>query len=201
MTTPAELAKNYGKLYSEELGIKLQTGKEQEIFKWFFAALLFGKPIQENVAKKTYQLFALKRITTPQAILDTGWGGLVEILDLGGYVRYDFSTATKLLEIMKQLQKEYGGKVANIHAMAKDARDLELRLQQFKGIGTVTANIFLRELRTVWNKADPEPAPMVKEAARRLNITLPLTRKSEQFMRLEAALVRVAKLRKRRITP
>lgn len=191
------LVRKYGRLYSEELGINVMTGGEREVFKWFLAALLFGRPIQENVAMKTYRLFAFKHVTTPKAILDTGWDGLVEILDLGGYVRYDFSTATKLLEIMKLLVERYDGRVSNIHKQALNSRDLEARLQEFKGIGPITTNIFLRELRTVWEKADPEPAKIVKSTARKLGIKLPANRKTESFMRLEAALVRVAKLLKK----
>jgi hypothetical protein len=37
----------------------------------------------------------------------TGWDGLVSTLDAGGYVRYDFKTATKLLEVMKNLIDQY----------------------------------------------------------------------------------------------
>ncbi len=177
-------------LYSEELGIKLKGGKEAEVFKWFLASLLFGKPIQEKVAKKTYQLFALKKITTPDAILRTGWDRLVEILDLGGYVRYDFSTATKLLNIMRQLKEKYNGKITSIHSTAKDTKDLERRLAEFYGVGPVTANIFLRELRTVWKKADPEPLPAVKAAAKKLGIRLPRNRKTMRFARIEAMMVR-----------
>ncbi len=179
--------------YSELLRINLKSCKESEIFKWFLASVLFGKPIQENVAMKTYQLFALKKITTPDAILRTDWDGLVEILDMGGYVRYDFSTATKLLELMKQLKAKYGGKVINIHKAAKDARDLEKRLQEFKGIGPITTNIFLRELRPVWKKADPEPLPIVVKMAKKMKIRLPKNRKTWNFVKLECSLFRARK--------
>ena len=41
-------------IYSENLGIDLKSGKEKELFKWFLASLLFGKPIQQGVAKRAY---------------------------------------------------------------------------------------------------------------------------------------------------
>jgi hypothetical protein len=48
---------------------------------------------------------------------------------------------------------------------------LERRLKSLgKGIGDVTVSIFLRELRGVWLKADPNPTPLVVEAAKRLGI-------------------------------
>jgi lactate dehydrogenase-like 2-hydroxyacid dehydrogenase len=42
-----------------------------------------------------------------------------------------------------------------------------------KGIGPVTANIFLRELRGIWEKADPLPGDLCVEAARDLDLISP----------------------------
>jgi hypothetical protein len=84
-----------GEPYSSHLGIDLESKEESEIFKWFLASFLFGKRIGEGIAARTYRLFASKNITTPDKILTTGWDGLVAVLDEGGYVRYDFSTAEK----------------------------------------------------------------------------------------------------------
>jgi hypothetical protein len=121
---------------------------------------------------------------------------LVKILDDGGYVRYDFSTATKLLNLVKQLQEKYGS-LTELHRQAKDTRDLEGKLMQFKGIGPVTTNIFLRELRTVWEKADPGLLDLVKQEAVKFRIDLnKFNRKTERFIKLEAALIRSSKQKK-----
>jgi len=135
-----------GKIYSKDLGIDLKSEKEKEIFKWFLACLLFGKPIQQEVAKRTYFEFEKARILTPEKILKAGWDKLVEVLDRGGYVRYDFSTATKLLEICKELKEKYGS-LTNFFKRSKNKKDLAKRLQEFKGIGPVTTRIFLRDLK------------------------------------------------------
>ena len=134
-----------GKIYSRDLGINLKSGREEEIFKWFLACLLFGKPIQQEVARRTYFEFEKEKILTPEKILKAGWDKLVEILDRGYYVRYDFSTATKLLEICKELKEKYGN-LSNLLKQAKNKKNLSKRLQEFKGIGPVTTRIFLREL-------------------------------------------------------
>jgi endonuclease III len=47
---------------------------------------------------------------------------------------------------------------------------LEKRLKSLKGIGDVTANIFLRELREVWEKAEPLPQEPAIVAARNLGL-------------------------------
>ena len=187
------LIRRFGEPYSSHLGIDLESKEESEIFKWFLASFLFGKRIGESIAAKTYRLFASKNITTPDKILATGWDGLVAVLDEGGYVRYDFSTASRLLELMESLKENYGT-LANLHEHAKDSEDLEAKLQEFKGIGPTTVNIFLRELRTVWPNADPEPSSLVKVAAKVLGIDLKdFNRRSKNFVKLECALLRLGK--------
>ena len=189
------LISQYGYLYSKELGINLKSKNEKEVFKWFLASILFGKRISENIAIKTYREFVKARILSPKQILAAGWDRLVQVLDSGGYVRYDFSTATRLLEISRGLLDKYGeNPLIKIHEIAKDKKELESILQSFKGIGPVTTNIFLRELRTVWKKADPEPLSIVKKLARKHKIDLnKFNRTTEKFIRLEAALIRIRK--------
>lgn len=197
-----------GGKFSQELGIDLSSGKSTEIFKWFLASKLFGARIGTNIAIKTYKEFERRGVISPENILETGWDGLVRILDDGGYVRYDFSTATKLLEIMKDLIRDYAGDLNRLHQMAKDEPDLENLLKGLgKGIGDVTANIFLRELRNVWTKARPEPAEPVVLAARNLGLIKPgedplnalekvwaLRKiKNNDFCDFEAALLRLGK--------
>mgnify|MGYP001122715041 CR=1 FL=1 len=166
------LVKEFGETYSKSLGINLLSRKSDEIFKWFLASLLFGARISESVAMKTYKEFEKRETLSPEKIMDTGWDGLVAILDEGGYVRYDFKTATKLLEITGNFLKEYKGDLNILHSEAKDAQDVEKKLMNLgKGIGQVTVAIFLRELRGVWGKADPLPTILTIEAAKNLGFT------------------------------
>jgi endonuclease III len=159
------LMEQWGGTFSSGLGIDIVSGRSGEIFKWFLASLLFGTRIRQNVAEETYRQFENNGVLTPDGILATGWDGLVEILDSGGYVRYNFKTATKLLEIAGLLNTKYSGDLNNLHKEAKDAADLVAKLGEFKGVGPVTVNIFLRELRGIWEKADPLPGDMVIESA------------------------------------
>jgi hypothetical protein len=165
------LIENFGQKYSEILGIDMSKRKEEEIFKWFLAAVLFGAPITETSVLKTYRSFEKHGVLTPGRILKTGWDGLVQILDEGSYTRYDYKTADKLLEVMRNLMEKCDGSLNLIHEQASDARDLENRLKSLgKGIGDVTVSIFLRELRGIWEKADPNPTSLVVLAAKQLGI-------------------------------
>jgi len=167
----AALVEKHGQRYSELLGIDVERGDDEEVFKWFLAAVLFGAPITETSVVKTYRCFERRGVLTPERILKTGWDGLVEILDEGSYTRYDFKTADKLLEVMGNLKASYGGSLRLLHERAADSLDLERRLKELgKGIGDVTVSIFLRELRGVWSKADPKPTPLVVLAAKSMGI-------------------------------
>jgi hypothetical protein len=166
-----EITVKLGRLYSTELGINLQKQSSDEVFKWFVASLLFGARISETIAKNTYCEFEKDDLLTPEKILRRGWDGLVFTLDRGGYVRYDYKTADKFLEVMSNLKKEYNGDLNHLHEESADSRDLEQRLKNLgKGIGNVTVNIFLRELRGIWNKANPLPQDLTVTAAKNLGL-------------------------------
>lgn len=154
--------------YSKELGLNLE--KREDRFKWFLASILFAKRISSDIAKRTFMRFVEEGLTTPNAIIRAGWDRLVNVLDSGGYVRYDFSTATNLLEIMKKLKKEYGD-LENLHDKSSSPEDLERRLMEFKGIGPVCVNIFLRELRGIWKNARPKPCRIAVNVAKKIGLT------------------------------
>jgi hypothetical protein len=135
--------------YARRLRIDLASKNEEELFKWFLACLLFGKPIQREIAEQAFRELVAARLTNPAAIMRAGWDKLVLLLDRAHYVRYDFSTATKLLEVSRELKRRYDT-LTNFLAQAKTASELSRKLQEFKHIGPVTARIFLREVRPVW---------------------------------------------------
>lgn len=166
---PAEFVRSHGGRYAAALGIDLAAADSGERFKWFLAAMLYGTRISELLATRTWREFAACGVLTPQRILYTGWDGLVAILDAGGYVRYDFKTATKLLAVCATLLRDYFGDLDALHAAAADPRDLEIRLKALgKGIGDTTVAIFLRELRGIWSKSAPPLSPLVLAAAQAL---------------------------------
>ncbi|MDG6994982.1 MAG: hypothetical protein JRN52_03580 [Nitrososphaerota archaeon] len=192
-----QFVQQYGQPYSELLGIDIKSGRNDEAVKWFLASILYGKPIRESSATETYRTFKSEGVLDSTTILKTGWEGLVSILDEGGYTRYDFSTAERLLVIFGNLQKFYDGDLNRLHSEAKDSLDLELKLKALgKGIGDTTVSIFLREMRYSWMKAHPKPSPLVKLAMGRLKI-----RNLEKFASkgrydlvcLETALLRLGK--------
>lgn len=164
------LLRDLGGLYSAQLGIDLASGQSGEIFKWFLAALLFGGRIRESVAIRTYHAFARHGLLDPHAIATADFGELLQIMGEGGYVRYDGVTSRKVQGAARKLIAEYGGDLNRLHEQSATSQELEARLREFKGVGPVTAGIFLRELRGVWTKADPPVGELAALAAAHLGI-------------------------------
>ena len=97
-------------------------------------------------------------------------------------MRYDFSTATNLLRIMKELKETYED-LEGLHRESSNPDDLERRLKEFSGVGPVGVNIFLRELRGIWDRAEPKPSKMALKVAQRIGL--------EKVEPYESTLVRV----------
>lgn len=165
MIAPAELVARDGGRYARVLGIDVRSSDAAR-FEWFLAALLYGTRISEALATRTWHTFVARGLTTPKRIVATGWDGLVACLDAGGYARYDYKTATKLLEVCDALLRDYGGSLDALHRAADGPDDLQARLKALgKGVGDTTVGIFLRELRGVWSKAAPRlSAPAITAA-------------------------------------
>ena len=64
-----------------DLGIDLDSHKEEELFQWLLTCLLFGKPIQTNIAAKAYRAIVAAELCSPDAILRAEWDKLVRLLD------------------------------------------------------------------------------------------------------------------------
>jgi hypothetical protein len=142
---------------AKKLGIDLPSRKEGELFKWFLDCLLFGKPIQQEIAERAYAQLVSAGLRNPDEVLDAGWDELVRLLDEAHYVRYDFSTATKLLDVYGELKQRYGS-MTKLITQAKRASELSCRLQEFKH--PVTARIFTREVAPIWygsRRSSPKP--------------------------------------------
>ncbi len=171
----ASVVDRVGGRYSTELGIDVDAG-DDEIERWFVAATLFGTRISSQIAERTYHELAKGGI---ERIVDASrfsWDDLVEMLDAGGYARYDFRTATRLHELAKEVTERHDGAVAEFGRRLTDPRELEDALDELSGWGPVTIGLFLRELRGVWPGAQPPLDARAADAARHLGLLAPGTK-------------------------
>jgi len=195
----SSLLASHGQLFSAQLGIDLAGRRAGELFKWFLASMLFGARITESVAVRTYRAFEAHGLLSARRIAAAEFSELLEIMAEGGYVRYDGITSRKVQDAARKLLDEYGGDLNRLHDAASDTSDLITRLTAFRGVGPVTAGIFLRELRGIWPQAEPPPAELALLAAHHLGIADPRAYWKRhavagyEFRHFEAALTRVGR--------
>ena len=162
--------------------------KASDWFPWFLAASLLAKPIPAVTAVRTMSLLLQSGVRTPTRVTETGWDDLVRILDAGGYARYDFSTADKLLEIARTFDQ---ADVFGALAKEPDPQVVESQLVRVRGVGPKTVEIFLRELQGRW-KCAPGWSKEARSASRRLGINPSgWTLRASSRRRLETGLVRL----------
>jgi len=150
-----------GGRYSAELGIDMDAG-EAEVERWFLAATLFGARIPARVAERAFGVLAAAGLARIGQLRHVPSDGLIGMLDAGGYARYDFRTATRLLQLCEIIDDRYGGQVAVIGRRFAAYPELRAALDALPGWGPVTVRLFLRELRGVWPGASP---PLDERAA------------------------------------
>lgn len=176
-------------VYSRKFNLDL----EREPFQWFLLSVLFGTRITQSIALRTFVMFRNEGVTTPESIIESGFDGLVSILDSGGYTRYDFRTAVKLEEMSRNILK--AGDLRSIYSSSKDQEELVSNLKGLaKGIGDVTVGIFLREMVGVWEKADPYPSTLVLSAAEFAAVSIEDYRKyGVTYAEFESFLIKVGR--------
>jgi endonuclease III len=114
-----ELLEQYGRLYSEELGIDVTKAP----FKWLLASMLFGGRISASIAEKTYKEYEKAGLTSAEKIASADITTLIKIHGRGGYARYDGITAEYVSGVARKLLADYHGKVENLDKVSKDPED------------------------------------------------------------------------------
>jgi endonuclease III len=135
--------------YATDFGLDVASG-DDDMFRWFLLAYLFGKPIQSSVAAQTWKLFIAHKLDTPWAILQTPHRKLVRMLDAGRYTRYDETTARALHTCMDQLIRGYEGSLILMYESSANEDEFAKRLQELYGVGPKTAEIFMRETQELF---------------------------------------------------
>ncbi|MFY0729957.1 DNA methylase [Pseudomonas sp. NFX15] len=131
---------------AKDLHISLDDANEEGLFKWLIASFLMGKRIQADIAVKAYQVIVDKHHRdTPRKLAHCSHRELVAMLGEAHYVRYDETTASRLLALAAKLNGEYAGKVRKILEASANRAEFEQRLSAFEGIGPKTVEIFMRE--------------------------------------------------------
>ncbi|MCK3837598.1 MULTISPECIES: DNA methylase [Pseudomonas] len=133
-----------------QLGIELKPDDDASLFKWFIASFLMGKRIQAPIAAQAYKVIVEEEgRDTPRKLQHCTSRELVAMLGRAHYVRYDETTAQRLLDLSARLNADYGGKITGIRQASEDRQAFEQRLAAFDGVGPKTVEIFMRDAADV----------------------------------------------------
>ncbi len=131
---------------ARDLQIDLTGANEAGLFKWLLASFLMGKRIQATIAAEAYRVIVDRhQRDTPRKLSHCSHRELVAMLGEAHYVRYDETTATRLLHLAQKLNEEYAGKVSRVVEASANRQAFQQRLSAFEGIGPKTVEIFMRE--------------------------------------------------------
>jgi endonuclease III len=190
------LLSNAGTTYAEEAGIRLKD-KPMPMFQLLVLCMLASKPIDAAIAMQAARELFRAGLRTPQAVLDAERATMIRAFGRAHYVRYDESSATRMVDIAAMARDEYGGDLRRLADRSdRDVKAATRLLQRFKGIGETGADIYLREVQDIWTWVKPYFDERAVKAARDLGLPDDPGKLSELALRgnarLAAALVRVS---------
>jgi endonuclease III len=187
------LLSNAGTTYAEEAGIRLKD-QPMPLFQLLTLCMLASKPIDATIATQAARELFRARLRTPKSVLDADRTDMIRAFGRAHYVRYDESSATRLVEIGRRVHDEYGGDLRRL--ATGDVKATARLLKRFNGIGDTGADIFLREMQDVWTWVRPYFDKRAVSAARRLGLPTDVDKLGalapRDNARLAAALVRVS---------
>ncbi|MCS4250448.1 MULTISPECIES: DNA methylase [unclassified Pseudomonas] len=135
---------------ASELGIELTPEDNSSLFKWFLASFLMGKRIQAPIAAQAYRVIVEEEgRDTARKLQHCTSRELVAMLGRAHYVRYDESTAQRLLDLSAKLNAEYAGNITQMRDASNNRQAFEKRLGEFDGVGPKTIEIFMRDAAAV----------------------------------------------------
>ncbi|MDQ0740690.1 DNA methylase [Pseudomonas sp. W4I3] len=133
-----------------QLGIELKPDDDSSLFKWFIASFLMGKRIQAPIAAQAYKVIVEEQgRDTARKLQHCTSRELVAMLGRAHYVRYDETTAQRLLDLSAKLNADYSGSITRMVQASDNRQAFEKRLAEFDGVGPKTIEIFMRDAATV----------------------------------------------------
>jgi endonuclease III len=157
-----------GTTYADEAGIRLKD-QPMPLFQLLTLCMLASKPIDATIAVQAARELFRAGLRTPQSVLKADRVDMIHAFGRAHYVRYDESSATRLIDIAAAVRDDYGGDLRKI-ATGEVSSTVRL-LKQFKGIGDTGADIFLREIQDVWTWVRPYFDKRAVSAARQLGLS------------------------------
>lgn len=190
------LLDRHGQTYASQAKISL-ADKPAPVFQHLVLSLLLSARIKNDIAVAAMRALLDAKLTTPAKMADATWAHRTKLLNRSGYARYDESTSRMLGDTAERVRTQYGGDLRRLRAAGDgDVTALRNLVKEFKGIGDVGADIFLREVQGVWPEVHPFVDAKAAQGAQLLELPTEPGRLAKlvdraDFPRLVCACVRV----------
>jgi endonuclease III len=193
------LLDRFGQTYAEQAGIRLRD-QPSPLYELLVLATLLSARISGDIAVAAAKELFAAGYRTPQRMRDASWQDRVDALGRGHYRRYDERTSTMLGDAAVLMLERWGGDLRKLCGDADgDPQRIRELLTEFKGIGPVGSDIFLREVQAVWPQVASYMDARVIRGAEKLGLPSTARELSELVdspgtrARLSSALVRVSR--------
>jgi endonuclease III len=191
------LLARHGRTFSNELDIEIHANTPSALFRLLVAAMLFSARISARLAIQAARALTDQGWVTPEKMVAASWEERTRTLNRSGYARYDERTSRMLEDTARLILDRYQGDLRNLREASGRNIDRERQqLKEFKGIGNVSVDIFLREVQVAWDELFPFVDERARQNAKELGLPtdaqslLELVGKDD-FPRLVSALIRV----------
>jgi endonuclease III len=164
------LLKVAGTTYASQAGITVKD-TPQPLFGLLVLSMLASKPISAHIAVAAARELFGAGWRGPDAVLAADRKDVIRAFGRGHYVRYDESSATRLVDIARHVKDRYGGDLRRLaEDSGHDVAAAKRLLKEFNGIGDTGADIFLREVQDAWPWVRPYFDDRARKAARTLGL-------------------------------
>src|SRR3954452_6565653 len=102
------LLNNAGTTYADEAGIRLKD-QPMPLFQLLVLCMLASKPIDATIAVQAAREVFRAGLKTPKMVLAADRATMIEAFGRAHYVRYDESSATRLVAMAVAVRDNYGG--------------------------------------------------------------------------------------------
>lgn len=142
------LSETPDRTYAQQSGIRLKD-RPTPLFQLLVLALLASRPNTVDAAVRVARQLFRSGLRSPRAVIESDRRSVVASLDA--------MTAARLNAMATRVRDEFDGDLRNLGVRCgHDAGRVADEVQTFSGIDSSGADVFLREVQTVWRLLPPQ---------------------------------------------
>jgi len=189
------LLDEHGRTFADELSLDVAKNTPSPLFGLLLASLLLSTRINAELAISAARELRKAGMTSADRVLAADDQAIWQALERGRYLRKD-RTTPMLRETAQLAAERYDGDLRKLRGEANgDVDRAAALLREFKGIGAVGSEIFLREVQVAWTELAPFAGERALAAAPDHDLPRDAAKLAKlvpasDFPRLAAALVR-----------